>query len=68
MEYKIITGRFTSNMKDKVLKHFQEDVNNHLKKGWEPLGGVSVIFDAKADIINYYQAVTKKLKGNLQTV
>lgn len=68
MEYKVISERLASNMKDKVLKQFQANVSNHLKKGWKPLGGVSVIFDQKQDIINYYQAVIKEPKGNLQVL
>ena len=54
MKYKVIANS--------SLETFEQEVNNHIKQGWELLGGVSVSISESDEYcyMLYAQAMTKK--------
>jgi hypothetical protein len=56
MEYKVISGNGWTT--DSAVKELEKKVNDLIKEGWEPLGGVMVV--ALND--NVYQALIKREK------
>jgi len=51
MEYKIV--------KEEYDDTFQKEVNNLIKNGWKPQGGVGIFYDLHKDKIIHYQAMIK---------
>lgn len=60
MEYKVITAGSLLKKSEKVLTEFQDNVNEHLRNGWKPLGGISTNINAKSNTLNYFQALIKE--------
>jgi len=54
MEYKIVSGKGW--MPDIAIKELEKVVNEMIKEGWEPIGGVVVISFNE----NVYQAMLKR--------
>lgn len=41
------------------IKSLQDNVNNFLELGYQPLGGVSLVWDSKQGSVLYAQAIVK---------
>jgi len=51
MEYKIVTQKYYQDL--------ENEVNNLIKNGWKPQGGVAILYDSENGRTEYYQAMVK---------
>ena len=64
MHYKIIRTDDYMSARHEAIKELEQKVNNSIRAGFEPIGGVCVDGDTEGAF--FYQAVIDKQKGEIE--
>lgn len=60
MEYTVIRGGDGPEEDDRYFRKFLFEVNNHIKEGWTPLGGISIETIGNEGLVLLAQAMIKE--------